>query len=267
MNEFFAATLYGVIQGVTEFLPVSSSGHLALIPFFTGLEDPGVLFDLAMHVGTAIAVIVAFWSKIKELIRQSLVIGRVENTQFARNFWIATFVTVVNAFGVENFAERFGRNPYLIAFNLVFFGALLWAADRQPNAGCDLTRESNWKKAFMMGLAQSLAVFPGVSRSGITLTAARNMGMSRVDAGAFSFLLSLPIILGGFVYKLLRLLSTGALPHFNYSTMFLGILISFIVGLITIRFFMSMLNRFGLGIYFWYRLALAMVVVLASYKA
>lgn len=261
MNEYLTAIVYGIVQGITEFLPVSSSGHLALIPYFTGASDPGVLFDLAMHVGTALAVIISFRSELKRLAKETLCLRSPAKSPFAFNFWLATFVTIIVVFLIKDHAEQFGRNPVLIAINLIFFGALMWLADMKGKIGVDLKNKMDWKRSIVIGLAQALAVFPGVSRSGATLTAGRSFGLSRHNAGSFSFLLSLPIILGGFFYKSLALYSSGGVPAFGWGQLALGIFMAFIVGLVTIKFFMSMLDRFGLGVYFWYRLILAIIVL------
>ena len=261
VNDFLLALVYGIVQGVTEFLPVSSSGHLALIPYFSGSTDPGVFFDLSMHVGTALAVIVAFRQKLSTLLQETLNIQDKDNSAFARNFWLASVVTIILAFLFKDLASNYGRNPHVIAFNLVFFGALMWGCDRYGKAGVSLEKQSSLSKSLIIGVSQAIAVFPGVSRSGITLSAARCLGLSRVDAGSFSFLLSLPIILGGFAYKSLELVTSDAPVAFNLHVVIIGMLTAFIVGLITIKFFMALLGRFGLGVYFWYRLILAVVVL------
>lgn len=267
MNEYVSASLYGIIQGITEFLPVSSSGHLALIPFFTGESDPGVVFDLAMHVGTAFAVMLAFRSELIKLLRQTLGLLKGEFAPFAVNYWSATFVTIILAFAFKDFAEAYARHPVVIAFNLVFFGALMFVADRYGKSGISLQTKIDWQRSLLMGVAQAMAVFPGVSRSGATLTAGRYSQMSRDEAGSFSFMLSLPIILGGFVYKLLELKMGHEPVSFNYSMMLTGVVIAFIIGFATIKFFMAMLKKFSLGIYFWYRLILAAVVLGLFYRA
>ncbi|MFX3675640.1 MAG: undecaprenyl-diphosphate phosphatase [bacterium] len=261
VNDFLLALVYGIVQGITEFLPVSSSGHLALIPYFTGKTDPGVFFDLSMHVGTALAVIVAFRNKLIILIKQSFRIHDAQNSAFARNFWFATLATIVLAFAFKDFAESFGRSPSVIAFNLIVFGALMWACDYFGKSGINLEKQASFSKSLLIGISQAIAVFPGVSRSGITLSSARLMGLSRVDAGSFSFLLSLPIILGGFTYKSLEIMTSDSVLVFDLQVVLTGMITAFIVGLITIKFFMNLLGRFGLGVYFWYRLILAIVVL------
>lgn len=266
MNEFLNATLYGVIQGITEFLPVSSSGHLALIPFFTGEPDPGVTFDLAMHVGTAFAVAVAFRKDLSKLMWQSLRIFKGKFAPFAVNFWCATFVTILLAFVFKDLAEVYARHPLVIAFNLTVFGILMFIADRKGKSGVSLQIKIDLRRSLFMGVAQALAVFPGVSRSGATLTAGRCSQMSRDEAGSFSFMLSLPIILGGFIYKVIELKVGDTHVNFNFGVMLTGVLIAFVIGFGTIKFFMAMLKKFSLEIYFWYRLALAVLVIAVYYR-
>lgn len=261
MNDSIIAVIYGVIQGITEFLPVSSSGHLALIPYFLGAKDPGVFFDLAMHMGTALAVIFSFRNKISTLLNQTINITKADQSAFARNFYMASFVTVIFVFGLKGFAEDYGRSPSFIAFNLVFFGALMWLCDSIGKKNHNLTEKADLTRSALIGLSQSLAIFPGVSRSGVTLTSARLLGLSREDAASFSFLLSLPIIIGGFFYKLFGLYQIDALQSINWTSVVIGVCVSFIVGIITIKFFMSLLSRVGLWIYFWYRLILAAIIV------
>lgn len=261
MIEIVAAVLYGVVQGITEFLPVSSSGHLALIPFFTGLEDPGVFFDLAMHVGTALAVMVAFRQDVFLLLQQSVALLKGDRPAFVINFLFATVITVILAFTFKHWGETIARHPLVIAFNLVFFGLIMFIADKKQPMGFSLRHQVDWKRSLFMGVAQGLAVFPGVSRSGATLSAGRFSGMSRHEAGSFSFLLSLPIILGGFFYNSLSLYQSQTMLNFDLSTMFIGVLVSFIVGFATIKMFMSLLKRFSLAVYFWYRIILALVVI------
>ena len=261
MSEVLIAVIYGVIQGVTEFLPVSSSGHLALIPYFLGSKDPGVFFDLAMHIGTALAIIVAFRNKIQLLFEQTLTIRNNSTSHFARNFYFASLITVIFVFLIKGYAESFGRSPNLIAFNLVFFGAIMWACDYFGKKEINLFKKTDLMRAGLIGLSQSFAIFPGVSRSGITLSSSRLLGLSRENAASFSFLLSLPIIIGGFCYKLLGLIKEGALLEIDWVNVGVGVTVSFIIGLLTIKFFMSLLSKVGLGIYFWYRLLLAVIVL------
>lgn len=259
----FQAVIYGVIQGLFEFLPVSSSGHLALLPYFLKMKDPGVFFDLFMHVGTALSVIVYFRKKILSML--SLLISSKGNIQRLRqsqdgNFLflmlVATVCSVLLIVFIKPLSESVGRSPAFIAFNLIVFGILLWASDFKAQSN----RPIAFKSALIIGLAQAVAIFPGVSRSGITLTAGRFLGYSREQVGEFSFLLSLPIILMGAAYNLLKLLMGGGeIP--NASALVIGCTVSFVVGIAAIHFFLQLLKKAGFWIYTVYRIVLGIILL------
>lgn len=263
------ALVYGFIQGVTEFLPVSSSGHLALLPYFFELKDPGVIFDLIMHLGTAFAVILYFRTEVLRLINETflLVLKRdFKNTVFVQNFLVATFFSFLLILMIKNVALNYGRTSLFIGINFIVFGIIMYLSDRIPSKGIDLTKQSNLKKAIIVGLSQSLAVFPGVSRSGITLTSSRFLGMGRVEAGRFSFLLSLPVILGSIVFKIPDILSgqaTSASPLF----ISVGIISSFIFGILTIHFFLKLIGKIGLVYFSVYRLILGAILILLYFQS
>ena len=249
------ALFYGFIQGVSEFLPVSSSGHLALIPHFFTLNDPGVIFDLLMHLGTAIAVILYFHKEVKRLIQEFLTIlikRDFKTTVFCQNFLIATFFSFVLILIIKKFALAYGRTPIFIGINFIVFGILMFLADRIPGKGVDLTLQSSFKKAIIIGLSQSLAIFPGVSRSGITLTSSRYLGMGRVEASRFSFLLSLPVILGSIVFKLPEIIDGSATPV-EAPIIIIGVGSSFFFGLVTIHYFLKLISKIGLSYFSYYR--------------
>lgn len=268
--DLLTALIYGLIQGVSEFLPVSSSGHLALLPYFMTIKDPGVAFDLCMHLGTALAVIVYFRERIKIMFGNLLPALRnpkstVPQLVFLRHFVLATVASVVVILILKPFAEH-ARGPWLIAFNQAFFGTLLWGADywqRRYEKKNDNYFETPalWYAAVAIGVAQALAIFPGVSRSGITLTAAYFLGAGRTQAGAFSFLLSLPIILAGVLVEIPHLSSAVSGGQIDGMALLVGMLVSFVVGYATIHFFMKLIARIHLGWFTSYRLALAILLV------
>lgn len=261
------AILYGAIQGLSEFLPVSSSGHLAIIPFFMELKDPGVLFDLCLHLGTAAAVVLYFRGRIVGLLR---VCGpgllrldqNDEERVFLRNFIAATAVSVFCILLLKPFSA-FGRSPWVVMINQAVFGLLLWRADvvQRKRAGESrgefFSVAHRWKQAAIIGAAQALAIFPGVSRSGITLTAAFMMGLDRRQASSFSFLLSLPIIIAGVLVEIPDILAAVRTGQFDYQVLFIGVLVSFVVGLVTIHFFLKLIARIHLVWFTGYRLLLA----------
>lgn len=265
------ALVYGIIQGLSEFLPISSSGHLALLPHFMNLQDPGVKFDLMMHLGTALAVMVFFREEILKLVSQLkplLFLERREDAEFyfAKNFSIATMASVLCIFLLLPFS-KFAREPWVIILNLSVFGGLLWFADwfnikyhRKTNP---MEEGIQWKLALLIGLAQSLAIFPGVSRSGITITMALLLGLRRRDAGAFSFLLSLPIIFAGIFKEIPNLMKEG--DQTSLIPLVIGVLTSFVVGFLTIHFFMKLIARIPLFVFSIYRWVIALAVYFVIY--
>jgi undecaprenyl-diphosphatase len=266
MGELWAI-IYGIIQGLTEFLPISSSGHLALIPYFSAdVEDPGVFFDLLMHVGTAFAVMIYFWRDVLKLIKGVLnfLKGDRQSAEalYAGNFIIATIASVIMILLMKDTALSMGRNAKLIAFNLIFFGTLMFISDLKKPWDVSMSTQSHLKKAILIGLSQAIAIFPGVSRSGITLTSGRFLGLSREEATRFSFLLSLPIILASIVYKI-PAIATGEAISESMMVMFLGVFVSFIVGFITIHFFLKAIKRIGLSWFFYYRVILGIIILVS----
>ena len=265
--NFFEAIVYGLIQGLSEFLPVSSSGHLALLPYVMNIKDPGVVFDLMMHLGTGVAVMTYFRSDIIRYVKMfspalvNLKVGGPDRW-FVRNFIFATFVSVLAIVLLMPLAKN-ARDPWFIVFNLSFFGALLWVADSVNGKKQNLLNSpmefAQWKIAGLIGLAQALAIFPGVSRSGITLTAALLLGLRRKDAGAFSFLLSLPIIFAGILKEIPDLMKTQ--DSSSALILLTGVATSFVVGLLTIHFFMSLIGRIKLGYFAVYRWVIAALMI------
>jgi undecaprenyl-diphosphatase len=266
--SFVESIIYGLIQGLSEFLPVSSSGHLALLPYLMKIEDPGVVFDLMMHLGTGLAVFGYFWRDILRYARAftpSLANFKVggEDRWFVRNFIFSTFVSVFFILLLLP-VSKMARDPWIIIFNLTIFGGLLWFADwkNHKNEKFDsspMIDSFQFRMAGLIGLAQAFAIFPGVSRSGITLTIALLLGMKRRDAGAYSFLLSLPIIFAGILKEVPELVKTQ-----NESSVLIlltGIVTSFVVGFITIHFFMSLIGKLHLKYFTFYRWFLALLMI------
>lgn len=269
--NYLTAILYGAIQGFSEFLPISSSGHLAVLPFLMDFKDPGVLFDLGLHLGTAAAVVWYFRRRILELLGVAgpglLQLERCDERRvFVRNFIVATAVSAICIFILKPISH-FGRSPWLVMVNQAFFGLLLWRADvvqRQKSTAAAenfFSERHRWREAILIGAAQGLAIFPGVSRSGITLTAAFLLGINRRQSSEFSFLLSLPVIVGGVLLELPELRGSLASGQFDLSTLAIGIVVSFVVGLITIHFFLKLISTIKLMWFSFYRLLLATLLL------
>lgn len=264
--SFEWALFYGFVQGISEFLPISSSGHLALIPFFMNLRDPGVVFDLLMHLGTAFAVIIYFWRELKELWLQMLsYVFRTnkKETSFFKNFVISTFATLILIILLKKVAFDFGRQPLIIGINFVVFGVLMFLADLREGRDLDLTKTTAKKNALLIGLAQGLAIFPGVSRSGITLTIARSLKINRLQASRYSFLLSLPIIIGSIIFKLPEIMN-GTAVSVEPSIMLSGVIFSFLFGIVTIHFFLKLIAKIGLIYFSLYRVLIGLILIYLS---
>jgi undecaprenyl-diphosphatase len=267
--NFFEAIIYGLIQGLSEFLPISSSGHLALLPHVMKIKDPGVVFDLMMHLGTALAVIAYFWRDILKYAKTftpglANFTNGGEDQWFVRNFIFSTFVSVFFIVLLIPFA-KVARDPWFIIANLSFFGAILWFADWKSSnyssyLDSPMARGFQWRLAGIIGLAQALAIFPGVSRSGITLTAALLLGMKRKEAGTYSFLLSLPIIFAGIFKEVPDLMKTQS----QDSTLILvtGVFTSFIIGWATIHYFMKLIGSIQLRYFAIYRWLIAGIMAM-----
>lgn len=268
----FEALIYGIIQGLSEFLPVSSSGHLALLPHVMKINDPGVVFDLMMHLGTGLAVMVYFRQDILRYVR-TFTPALVDLKQggddrwFVRNFIFATFVSVFMILLLIPISKQ-ARDPWIIMVNLMVFGAVLWMADvinrkRPRHLDTPMLQGMQWKLAGMIGLAQAFAIFPGVSRSGITLSAALLLGMRRKEAGAFSFLLSLPIIFAGILKEVPDLMREQ--DSSGFIALITGIVTSFTVGWLTVHFFMKLITRIQLGYFSIYRWIIAGIMMAVLY--
>lgn len=262
------AVIYGFIQGVSEFLPVSSSGHLALLPAVLKIEDPGVVFDLMMHLGTGLAVLIYFRREIwryAKTFTPSLVNLNVggKDRWFVRNFILSTFSSVCLIVLLIP-VSKLARDPLIIVINLTVFGIFLWLADRYNRSHKKplvepMEQGLQWKLALFIGLSQALAIFPGVSRSGITLTTALLAGMSRREAGAYSFLLSLPIIMAGILKEVPDIVKQGNQDQF--LVLIAGVISSFVVGWLTIHFFMKLISRINLGVFTVYRILVALLML------
>ncbi len=245
----------GIVQGLSEFLPISSSAHLIIVPRVLGWQDPGLTFDVALHVGTLLAVLGYFWRDWLRLVRMA----HRPSTDDGRLFWCLVLATIpggVVGLALDSLAETQLRSLLLIAATSATMGLALWLADRFSRQQKKLEQVS-WTDALLVGAAQALAILPGVSRSGITIAVSRTREMTRETAARFSFLLSTPIIAGAALFKL-RDLSL----HDITGPFLAGILAAAVVGALAIGLLLQYLRRSGLGIFALYRLLLAAFLVL-----
>ena len=263
------AIILGIVQGATEFAPVSSSGHLILVPWILGwtlIGDADVQksFDVSLHVGTLIGAIVYFRHEVARYAAAWIrsVLARRIGSADERIAWALVLGTIPGAIAGATFEdviqERLGA-PWLIALMLVAFGIVLVVVDRRARSDrpYDSIRPID---GLLLGTAQALALQPGVSRSGVTITAARAIGLDRESAARFSFLLSLPIIAGAGLYKAVDLAGTG---FEGYGAEFLaGLVASAISGFVVIWGLLRYLRRHDFTVFLWYRVALAAIVLL-----
>ncbi len=254
-----------VVQGITEFLPISSSGHLILIPALTGWPDQGQVTDVMVHLGTLLAILIYFWRDVLGLIKGGLALFRGKITpegRLAICIVIATIPAV--AFGVV--LKKFGftdldRNVTVIAWNTLAYGALMLIADRvgpQVKTLADVTLPS----ALVVGVAQALALIPGTSRSGVTMTAARFLGFTRPDSARFSFLLGIPATAGAIAFTVGDALATGGKVT---SDELLCAALTFLAGFAAIAFLMELLKRISFLPFVLYRMALGGFLLVLLY--
>ncbi len=262
------AIILGIVQGLTEFLPISSSAHLIIIPWILGWDDGGLTFDVALHVGTLVAVLVYFFKDWVQIIAQGFGLSAGRDPALAKNrslLWLLAAGTIPGAIaGVlfEKQAEHAFRSPYLIAATAIVFGLILWLADSAGRKQKDIAHVS-LADAVGIGTAQALAIIPGVSRSGSTITAGLFCNLDRTAAARFSFLLSTPIIAGAALKKFYDVHKAGGIPHDMQAAFIAGIIASAITGGLTIAFFLNFLRRRSLSAFVWYRIIFGIVVIAA----
>jgi len=255
------AIALGIIQGLSEFLPISSSAHLTLAPWLLGWEDPGLAFDVALHLGTLIAVLWYFRMEWVALVKAAfgiLTTGRVETPEKRRvvALIIATIPGAIGGYLLQSRAESAFRDPQLIAIALIVMGIVLWLADKLVDQQRVLG-EMRWVDALLIGLSQVIALIPGVSRSGSTISTARGLRFDRESAAEFSFLMSMPIIAAAVIMEGPKALQQGGLTNELMG----GVVASAISGWLAISILMRFVSRHSYGIFAFYRVALGLVVL------
>lgn len=270
--------IIAIVQGITEFLPISSSGHLILIPTFTDFSDQGPLIDVAVHVGSLLAIIVYFFKDVLVLARGGLasvgigadapeaplerrlfwwiVLGTIPAVIFGLAIKLGAFNTIAetwfNITVIDDDLMSSIRFTDLIAFNLIFYGILLGLAD-WVGKETRVFEDMGWRDGLIVGLAQALAIIPGTSRSGVTMTAARFLGYKRVEAARFSFLLSIPAVAGAGVLIVPEIFEAGT--TLAMDALIAGVL-TFIAAFATMAFLMNFLKRASMLVFVIYRVAM-----------
>ncbi|GAA0855364.1 undecaprenyl-diphosphate phosphatase [Aliiglaciecola litoralis] len=258
----FEIIVLAIIQGITEFLPISSSAHLILPSELLGWDNQGLAFDVAVHVGSLLAVMIYFRQDIARMMVAWLQSGFTsQQTDDSKLAWwviIATIPAVVIGFLAKDFIEQYTRSALIIACTTIVFGLLLWYADATGKLRKNIY-QLTWKSSLVIGLAQALALIPGTSRSGITMTAGLMLGMDRESAARFSFLLSIPVILGAGLIKTLDLLQLET--QVDWEALFYGIGLSFVSAYACIYLFLSWISKIGMLPFVIYRLVLGAVLL------
>jgi len=256
----------GIVQGLTEFLPISSTAHLVLIPWLFGWPPHSLAFDIALHAGTLAAIIVYFFRDWIQLIVQGLG-GRFDgDPALARNrmlLWLMAMATLpIGLFGYifKEQAETTWRSPTVIGIMMIAVAAILWLAERAGRRQKDL-EHINTVDALLIGIAQALAIVPGTSRSGVTIAAGLFRNLERPAAARFSFLLSTPAIGAAALKDFYDLYKQGGLPHDMRVAFGVGILVSGITGYLVIELFMNYLRRHNLRFFITYRVIFGIIII------
>jgi undecaprenyl-diphosphatase len=265
------AAILGIVQGITEFFPISSSAHLILVPWLFDWQlslslDMQKTFDVALHLGTFIAVLILMWPQVWRLLKGFFgsIWRRKIQTRDEKLAWLLVISTIPAALvGVafESFIEEKLGEPWLIAILLIVFGGIMWAADSIPPATKKLD-SLHWFHALGIGIAQAFALAPGVSRSGVTLSALRGLKMNREEAVRYAFLLTIPIIGGSALYKGIKVGFGGGLPAGTGGEFVIGTVTALVSGYLAARFLLGYLRSNSLRGFVWYRFGLGALVLI-----
>jgi undecaprenyl-diphosphatase len=256
------AVVLGILQGLGEFLPISSSGHLIVVPWLMGWPDSGLAFDVALHLGTLAAVGFAFWRDWARMIGaglRGLLDGKPLADPDARLLWYVALATIPGAVAgklLDSWAETAFRSPALVALMMALMGVVLWLADRRAGAAADAPDTIPLRDALLVGLAQALAIVPGTSRSGATISMALFLGQRRENAARFSFLLALPITFGAALVKVPDLLRSSA----DTGPVVLGMLAAAVSGFLAIRLLLAYVRVRDYKPFVYYRYVFALLV-------
>ena len=248
--------ILGIIQGLTEFLPVSSSAHLAIIPWLFGWHNPGLAFDVALHLGTLLALLIYYWQDWLAMF-VSVFKGGPEQRRLLLFLIVASIPGAVFGLLFEKQAETIFRSPLLIACTMTALAIMLWVFDQRPRRLKRTIGDMTLRDALLIGLSQAFAIIPGVSRSGVTITTALALRVRRDDAANFSFLMATPIIAGAGLIETHELIRNGL-----DSALAAGFIASAVFGLLAISALVNYVRTRSYEPFVWYRIAFAVVVII-----
>lgn len=259
--------LLAIIQGITEFLPISSSAHLALVPLLTEWSDQGLVFDVALHLGTLLAVMLYFKKQTGMLVSGSVNAFKgkwgKEDTQLFGLLVMATIPVAVAGLFFSDFVAQGARSLKVIGVTSIVFGILLWLADLMPRWHHNL-KTLGTGHVIVFGLFQALAIIPGTSRSGITMTAGRFMGFKRQDAAAFSMLMAIPVLVLSGGYSIVDGFNEAINWQTSLQELLMGTGIAFLTAFIAIAALMGVISRLGFGVFAFYRVALGVALLVVA---
>ncbi len=263
--------ILGIIQGIAEFLPISSSAHLIIFREIFGLgsnigSNIELAFDLALHFGTLLAIVIFFFKELWKLLIDGLTKGN--KTNDGKLFWFLILATIpagiVGVLFEDVFDSFFRKQLWLIALALIIMGIIIYLVDKKSKADKSM-KDLKWYQALIIGCAQVFALIPGFSRSGTTITASRALGLDREDSAKFSFYLSIPVVAGATLFSLIKD-NTITIISENLMIFGIGILISFIVGLLCISFLLKYIKKNDFKIFMIYRIVLGLLVLFMLFK-
>jgi undecaprenyl-diphosphatase len=266
MQEIFKAVLLGVIQGLTEFLPVSSTAHLRIIPSFFGWADIGASYTAVMQVGTMIAIIIYFWRDLMNMTKSTLTSIRTKDwsardTRLLLMIILGTVPIVILGFLLKDFIRHEFRNMYIVSASLIFFSIVLFISEKVTKKTVTIEK-LGFVDALFVGFFQALALIPGASRSGSTISGSFFRNMAREDAARFSFLLSIPAILLSGLYELFSQRATLLSGENAITSLLIATVVSGVVGYWSIWFLLSYIKRKSLTIFVVYRIAFGILIII-----
>jgi len=263
---YIYSIIFGIVQGITEFLPVSSSGHLVILHNILNFNfEQNLAFDVALHLGTGFALIIYFWQDLKKyfiVFFKFIFKEKVEKAEIDLVFKliVATMPAVIIGIFLENIIDNALRSVWIVISMLIAISIVFFVVEKYSKRNKQI-QELSWGQAILIGFSQALALVPGVSRSGITISAGMVSKLKRAESARFAFLLGIPIILGAGFYKIFKLDFTEFDSELTWI-FYIGFISSFITGYLVIRFLMRFLTKHKLNIFAWYRIGLAVILII-----